>query len=480
MAQSLDYNGNVTQVVPVDIPVFEGDTQIIQALDDEPNDVGGLSAQELKERFDHVGNELKEYINGALVPAVLANGLTEQARQEAEGERVANEIERVANETERLAAEAERIEGEADRDEVESLRSAAETDRITAETARQTEETKRAAAEAERAAGETDRQEAEEARDTAEKARAAGETLREEAETKRVSAEEERAAAETQREETEIQRATAEKAREEAETDRAAAEKARAEAETRREDQEQGYVAQAAAHAKSAQESKESAGTDRQEAQTAAREAQEWAETARDLSGGDVATRREAKGYVAEHDGSELSHAGIFPRFAVAAVRERESWREDYGAITVADLLAEGDKAYRGEEDQLSGLLTEDRMKNMGFRKSEEGACYEPADLPALAVTWRAMCAAAQEGGSYLKEGATALSYHQVQYYLIYGALVAHDVARAKAFPWYPEPKDEVEALRREVAELRASMGDVDAVLEELVPTPEEEGTGDE
>ena len=45
---------------------FTKDMAIIAALDDEPNDVGGLSAQQLKEKFDEGGNALKEYLNNTL------------------------------------------------------------------------------------------------------------------------------------------------------------------------------------------------------------------------------------------------------------------------------------------------------------------------------------------------------------------------------------------------------------------------------
>lgn len=43
------------------------DLDIIQKLDDEPNDVGGLSAAELKEKFDESGNIIKNYINNVLI-----------------------------------------------------------------------------------------------------------------------------------------------------------------------------------------------------------------------------------------------------------------------------------------------------------------------------------------------------------------------------------------------------------------------------
>lgn len=51
---------------------FEKDMNIIAALDDEPNDVGGLSAAQLKERFDQAGREIKEYINEDMIPALEA------------------------------------------------------------------------------------------------------------------------------------------------------------------------------------------------------------------------------------------------------------------------------------------------------------------------------------------------------------------------------------------------------------------------
>lgn len=49
---------------------FEKDMAIIQALDDEPNDVGGMTAAELKAKFDEGGLAIKEYINGTLIPNV--------------------------------------------------------------------------------------------------------------------------------------------------------------------------------------------------------------------------------------------------------------------------------------------------------------------------------------------------------------------------------------------------------------------------
>jgi len=51
------------------------DLEIIAALDDEPNDVGGLSAAELKATFDESGLALQEYINTVLIPELDAEHL---------------------------------------------------------------------------------------------------------------------------------------------------------------------------------------------------------------------------------------------------------------------------------------------------------------------------------------------------------------------------------------------------------------------
>ena len=51
---------------------FTEETGNISALSDRPNDTEGLSASELKARFDKAGNDVKEYINGELLPALEA------------------------------------------------------------------------------------------------------------------------------------------------------------------------------------------------------------------------------------------------------------------------------------------------------------------------------------------------------------------------------------------------------------------------
>lgn len=54
------------------IPTLDTDLSIIQKLDDYPNDVGGLSAAELKAKFDEGVLALQTYINTVLIPALVA------------------------------------------------------------------------------------------------------------------------------------------------------------------------------------------------------------------------------------------------------------------------------------------------------------------------------------------------------------------------------------------------------------------------
>ena len=56
---------------------FEKDMAVIQKLDDEPNDVGGLTAAELKAKFDEGGEAVKKYLNDTLTPE-LEHGFSEK------------------------------------------------------------------------------------------------------------------------------------------------------------------------------------------------------------------------------------------------------------------------------------------------------------------------------------------------------------------------------------------------------------------
>ncbi len=54
------------------IPTFTTNMQIIQALADLPNATGGLTAAQLKAKFDEGGEALKLYVNNTLIPALQA------------------------------------------------------------------------------------------------------------------------------------------------------------------------------------------------------------------------------------------------------------------------------------------------------------------------------------------------------------------------------------------------------------------------
>lgn len=118
MAQKLEQDLNIVQRSGIEIQIdpLTRDLNIVQALDDEPNDVGGLSAQELKAKFDEAGNLIKEYINDTLIPQVLGSDATEARREANEEERQANEAVRQSNEAARVSAEEAREAAEAARE----------------------------------------------------------------------------------------------------------------------------------------------------------------------------------------------------------------------------------------------------------------------------------------------------------------------------------------------------------------------------
>ena len=105
-------NENMDIVQSLVIPGIDTDMDIIQKLDDEPNDVGGLTAQELKAEFDKAGNIVKTYINETLLPSISDTVAEEEQRAQAEAQRQANELarqqaeEQRANETSGIVAQA--------------------------------------------------------------------------------------------------------------------------------------------------------------------------------------------------------------------------------------------------------------------------------------------------------------------------------------------------------------------------------------
>lgn len=199
MEKRLTADLNVVANSNLEIQLLDGDLNIIQKLDDEPNDVGGLTSAELKEKFDESGNIIKKYINETLIPAVLTEDATEESRKQAEAARVAAEQTRQSNEETRKSNEAARVTAEGNRAIAEGTRANAETARVQNETERKTSEASRASAETARANAETQR--------------AANEIARQQAETERANAETQRQANETARQNAETARQNAEIAR---------------------------------------------------------------------------------------------------------------------------------------------------------------------------------------------------------------------------------------------------------------------------
>ena len=141
---NLNEDLNIVANSNLEITMLDGDLNIIQALEDEPNDVGGLTSAELKAKFDEGPNKIKTYINETLIPEILTEEATEAARAAAEAQRDANENQRIENENARIAAEQARTTAESARADAETERAAAESARNTAEQAREAAEQARA------------------------------------------------------------------------------------------------------------------------------------------------------------------------------------------------------------------------------------------------------------------------------------------------------------------------------------------------
>ncbi len=82
---------------------FQDDLNIIQKLDDEPNDVGGLTAAELKAKFDEAGLTIQNWLNTVLLPALVAANLGFQATTDIPAKTVQAAIENVQEQVKNMA-----------------------------------------------------------------------------------------------------------------------------------------------------------------------------------------------------------------------------------------------------------------------------------------------------------------------------------------------------------------------------------------
>ncbi len=192
--EGLSENLNIIQDLV--IPGLDTDLDVIQSLDDEPNDVGGLTAAELKGKFDQSGNAIKNYINNTLLPAISDTVAEEAVRAEAETTRQTQETARQTAESGRASAEQSRVSAEGVRQAQESARGTAEQARASAETAREQTEVARVSAEQARMSAESARVLAETARESSMQQ---VESALESAEQGRVTAEQGRVSAEAAR-----------------------------------------------------------------------------------------------------------------------------------------------------------------------------------------------------------------------------------------------------------------------------------------
>ena len=306
MEKKLTADLNVVANSNLEIEYLNGDLNIIQKLDDEPNDVGGLTSAQLKAKFDEAGNTIKTYINDTLIPAILADDATEAAREAAEQERVTAEQGRTSAESTRVQDEQKRVSAENGRVEAEAQRAAAEQARADENTGIVARATAQANAAAESA--ESTSASAQTAQSAASSAGAAASTASSAAAAASGSASDAAGSAAT------------------------AAEKATAAS---------GSASDAAGSAAAAAQSAASVAGINKTAESWAvggtgtrpgedtDNAKYWAEQAQAVAGGDFATKTEAQGYVADHNQSATAHSDI-----------REAVSEAGKAFVIAGTLA--------------------------------------------------------------------------------------------------------------------------------------------
>lgn len=305
MEKRLTADLNVVANSNLEIQMLDGDLNIIQKLDDEPNDVGGLTSAELKAKFDESGNIIKKYINETLIPAVLTDDATEESRKQAEAARVAAEQGRVtaeegrvSAETARAAAEQARSEAEASRVSTENAREAAETaraDETAGIVARATEQANAAAGSASQAAGSE-----QSAKDAAGTATGAASSASQSAASASGSASQASAAA--------------------------------------------AAAAGSAAGAETASKTAQSwavGGTGTRPGEDTDN-AKYWAEKAQAVVGGDFATKVEAQGYVTAHNESDAAHPDIREALndKAAAIHASQHGKDGEDPITPAAIGA--------------------------------------------------------------------------------------------------------------------------------------------
>lgn len=139
-------------------------------------------------------------------------------------------------------------------------------------------------------------------------------------------------------------------------------------------------------------------------------------------------------------------------------------------AVTLEKLLVQGYLAAKGRANTLEDMVTPGVARALNLRRDSAGTCFNEENYSELAALLLELCTASVSSNLYVNEeaGRIEATWQQTQYFIIYGRLVDSALAAAQVWPWYSTPASDYAALRQEVAALRATIGDIDTVLDEV------------
>lgn len=135
-------------------------------------------------------------------------------------------------------------------------------------------------------------------------------------------------------------------------------------------------------------------------------------------------------------------------------------------AVTLAELLAEGASAARGEASGLAALATVSAANALKLRADSAGTRFASDEAFQAKIT--ALCALALADGDYIADGVLTLSWAQVQGFFAYGTLLTATEAAALCFDWRGGYSNRLTALEGQVEALRALIGDLNRVLDRV------------
>lgn len=134
--------------------------------------------------------------------------------------------------------------------------------------------------------------------------------------------------------------------------------------------------------------------------------------------------------------------------------------------VTLTELLAEGKAAAEGQENSLATLATVSVANALNFRADGSGRRFASDSDFSAKIT--ALCALALQDGAYLSDGALTLSWRQVQGYFLEEKLFTETAAEELQLDWCATEGGRLAAVERAVEELRALIGDLNKVLDQV------------